>query len=86
MAMTIDDEWKNFISPDYEEGLSDDIDIDGDNEIISNLDLELSEAPKATDIYISTKSKIAYLNKEINLKEVFWNVPVVFNSWQCNIN
>jgi hypothetical protein len=77
MAMTIDDEWKNFISPDYDEGLSDDIDVDGDNEIISNLDLELSEAPKATDIYISTKSKIAYLNREINLKEVFWNVPVI---------
>lgn len=77
MAITIDDEWKNFISPDYDEGLSDDINIENDNEIVSNLDLELSEAPKATEIYISTKSKIAYLNKEINLKEVFWNVPVI---------
>jgi hypothetical protein len=75
MAMTIDDEWKNFISPDYEEILSDDIDCD--NEIISNLDFDLSEAPKSSDIYISTKSKIAYLNREINLKEVFWNVPVI---------
>jgi TATA-box binding protein (TBP) (component of TFIID and TFIIIB) len=79
MTMTIDDEWKNFISPDYEEGLSDDVDIDieENNEIISNLGVEFTQAPKATDIYISTKSKIAYLNKEINLKEVFWNVPVL---------
>ena len=73
MAMTIDDEWKNFISPDYDETQSDDI----DNEIISNLDLDLSEAPKATDIYISTKSKIAYLNRAVNLKDVFWSVPVI---------
>jgi TATA-box binding protein (TBP) (component of TFIID and TFIIIB) len=77
MTMTIDDEWKNFISPDYDEGLSDDVDIDCNNEIISNIGFELSEAPKATDIYISTKSKIAYLNREINLKDVFWNVPVI---------
>ena len=74
MTMTIDDEWKNFISPDYEEGLSDDVDIEENNEIVSNLGIEFIEAPKATDIYISTKSKIAYLNKEINLKEVFFEI------------
>lgn len=81
----IDDEWENFISPDYDENLSDDNDNDNDtnndtntnNEIISNLALNLSEAPKASEIYISTKSKIAYLNKGIDLKEVFWKVPVL---------
>ena len=31
---------------------------------------------KATEIYISTKTKIAYLNQIIDLKSVFWNVPV----------
>lgn len=81
----IDDEWENFISPDYDENLSDDNDNDNDtnndtntnNEIISNLGLNSLEAPKATEIYISTKSKIAYLNKGIDLKEVFWKVPVL---------
>lgn len=35
------------------------------------------EAPKSSDIYISTKTKISYLNQEINLSEVFWKLPVI---------
>ena len=35
------------------------------------------ETPKAGEIYISTKSKIAYLDREIDLKEIFWKVPVI---------
>ena len=33
-------------------------------------------SPKCSDIYISTKTKIAYLNTPINLKNIFWNIPV----------
>jgi len=33
--------------------------------------------PKSSDIYISTKTKIAYLNKPIDLKNVFWEIPVI---------
>ena len=69
----VDDEWEKFISTDY--------DNSSDNEEVqinyANNDEIISFAPKATDIYISTKSKIAYLNKEINLKEIFWKVPVI---------
>jgi len=36
----------------------------------------IEEAPKPTEIYISTKTKIAYLNSFINLKELFWEIPV----------
>lgn len=32
--------------------------------------------PKCSDIYISTKTKIAYLSKPIDLKSTFWNIPV----------
>jgi TATA-box binding protein (TBP) (component of TFIID and TFIIIB) len=79
MSLTIDDEWENFLSPDY-----DCDEVDGENEVSSNMDGEivsemglLIEPPKASEIYISTKSKIAYLNNEINLKDVFWKVPVI---------
>ena len=34
------------------------------------------EPPKPTDIYISTKTKIAYLNQPIDLN-IFWNIPVI---------
>ena len=34
------------------------------------------DPPKATDIYISTKTKISYLNQGISLSEVFWIIPI----------
>jgi len=33
--------------------------------------------PKSTPIYISTKTKISYLNTPIDIKSVFWKMPVV---------
>jgi hypothetical protein len=88
MSLSIDDEWDNFISCNLNEQHSgnkikhnnyfdeseenDDIE---ESEIIS--DMNLLEVPKCSDIYISTKSKIAYLNKEIDLKNIFWKVPVI---------
>ena len=33
--------------------------------------------PKASPIYISTKTKIAYLNQPINLAELFWNIEIM---------
>ena len=41
-----------------------------------NYDEENGELPKCSDIYISTKTKIAYLSKKINLKNTFWQIPV----------
>ncbi len=86
MSLTIDKEWANFISSNYDdisEDMSDDEDIKNihafEAEFVSaNLSMEInSETPKATNIYISTKTKIAYLNMPIDLKDVFWSVPVI---------
>ena len=35
-----------------------------------------SETPKPSDIYISTKTKIAHFNQSIDLKNVFWKINV----------
>jgi hypothetical protein len=35
------------------------------------------DAPFASDIYISTKSKIAYLNQECDLKSIFWGLKII---------
>jgi hypothetical protein len=32
--------------------------------------------PKCSNIYISTKTKISYLNMPIDIKRVFWNIPI----------
>jgi hypothetical protein len=78
MSLTIDDEWENFLSPDYDDGEveNDNNSVVGENEEIIS-EMGLTEAPKASDIYISTKSKIAYLNTEICLKDVFWKIKII---------
>ena len=80
MSLNIDTEWANFISSGYDDDISDDEDINNCVEefVSANLSMEInSETPKASDIYISTKTKIAYLNMHIELKDVFWSVPVI---------
>jgi len=82
--INIDDEWENFISPGYNDASSDEEDgneilQNNNNEFVSaNLlnDFDL-DAPKSSAIYISTKTKIAYLNTPMDLKELFWNIPVI---------
>ena len=39
--------------------------------------IEKLEMPKCSDIYISTQTKIAYLNQEIDLNDIFWKLPVI---------
>ena len=83
MSLNIDKEWANFISSSYDDDISDDEDINNfvnstEAFVSANLSMEInSETPKASDIYISTKTKIAYLNMPIILKDVFWCVPVI---------
>jgi hypothetical protein len=38
---------------------------------------ESEEIPVCSPIYISTKTKISYLNTEIDIKKVFWDIPVM---------
>ena len=81
----INAEWQNFISSNYDDISSDDEDnnihafIQKDEAIISmNQCLNFnSETPKSSAIYISTKTKLSYLNFPINLKMVFWKIPVI---------
>jgi len=85
--MSIDKEWENFISSKYNDDISSDEDEENANEILqqtseefisANLISDLtSEAPKPSTIYISTKTKIAYLNTPIDLKQIFWEIPVI---------
>lgn len=84
--MDIDQEWENFISSDQRDIISSDETDDDDetmeyltsnpNEYMSANISDNIETPIASDIYISTKTKIAYLNTEVDLK-IFWNIPVI---------
>ena len=62
-----DDAWDQFLDDNYDEEV----------EIEETEDIDVAIIPKCSEIYISTKTKIAYLNKSINLKETFWKIPVL---------
>lgn len=64
----LDDEWLNFDEDENNEG--------GDIEEEQSVEVDIP--PEATDIYISTKTEIAFLNiTEIDLGESFWKIPVI---------
>ena len=83
--MDLDEEWEAFMN----NGVSslslnnnDEKQIDPDdhaNDKTSHLNSyrDNCDAPTPGDIYISTKSKIAYLNNAIELNSVFWKLPVL---------
>jgi hypothetical protein len=45
--------------------------------VVGSPGVEVNDAPTPTDIYISTKSKIEYLNTPIDIKHLFWNIAVM---------
>ena len=80
MALNVDDEWENFMScvndDDDEEADNLETDVDENTNTIS-ADILNETCPKASEIYISTKTNISYLNRPIDLKQVFWQIPIM---------
>ena len=84
----LDSQWKSFLE--NEGTLLDDYHntkkVNDNMDTINNMNEECSgeikkeehnSIPKCSKIYISTKTKISYLNQEINLKELFWKIPII---------
>jgi hypothetical protein len=93
--LIVDQEWADFVSSGYNcDNSDDDYDYENkdenennhnieDNDIV-NFDILTELTPKSGELYISTKTKISYLNIPIDLKKVFWEIPVVPYSLPCN--
>ena len=66
-----DEDWEQFL-------INDDVE---DINLCDNIYNENKNIPKCSNIYISTKTKISYLNKKIDLNNDFWKIPVInYNS------
>jgi len=62
----IDNEWANFLDDsDKFESV-----IEAENKVL-NVDI------KCTELYISTKTKIAFLNTPIDIHRLFWKIPII---------
>tara|TARA_B100000035_G_scaffold99064_4_gene84064 strand:- start:7920 stop:8975 length:1056 start_codon:yes stop_codon:yes gene_type:complete len=68
--MSLDDEWMNFQYAEYN-NINTNNDIPENSQSIKNENI-----PKCSDIYISTQTKIAYLNSTIDLYDIFWALPI----------
>jgi len=77
----IDEEWQNYISNNYTDTHEDDDDSSNnlqysESQLKQTNSLILQDPPESSEIYISTKSKIAYLTNPVDLK-IFWDIPVI---------
>ena len=64
--MNIEDEWNEFL-------LDDSYELNDETENRN----EIKDMPKCSDLYISTTTKIAYLNNTVDLKNIFWKLPLL---------
>jgi hypothetical protein len=62
----------------WEEFLDTTMEFDYKNEDNESTRFNPNEIPKATDIYISTKTIIGYVNTSLNLFDIFWQIPILF--------
>ena len=66
----VDEAWEEFLDLIIE--------LNNESKNKENLNkLTKEEIPKASDIYISTKTIIGFLNSEINLNEIFWKINIL---------
>ncbi len=69
--MSVDDEWDNFIDNEYNN-----IDSKNNNIIIDNHNIP-DIPPECEDLYISTKTKVLFLNQSIDINNIFWKLNVI---------
>lgn len=66
-----DEEWKNFLMG---------LDEEPNQTIYTTNDKSnhpLKDKPICDDLNISTKTKVLYLNQEIDIHSIFWNIPII---------
>jgi TATA-box binding protein (TBP) (component of TFIID and TFIIIB) len=63
-----DDEWNKFVLDEQQYN---------EPKVYKNPISDSTFIPKCSDIYISTKTQISHLDKPIDLKDVFWKIPVI---------
>jgi hypothetical protein len=70
----IDDEWNNFLTC---KGNVDDKKVA--KPIIQNINTETTtdDVPVCEELYISTKTKVLFLNQPIDIQNIFWSIPVI---------
>jgi len=84
--MELDNEWEEFLlnANDYKKDSFESTNNKKDSFESTNNNLndikksdKTLNIPKATDLYISTKTKIIYLSEDIDIYTTFWKIPII---------
>lgn len=70
----IDAEWESYINANKNGSIDDQNKAERGKIIENDSDLIL---PKCEELYISTTTKVLYLNQEIDIDDVFWKIPTI---------
>jgi uncharacterized FlaG/YvyC family protein len=74
--MSIDNEWMNFLQSQNNDTRPSSI-INTTVPIVNCLDESIHmDVPECEDLYISTKTKVLYLNMPIDIQNIFWLIPI----------
>jgi TATA-box binding protein (TBP) (component of TFIID and TFIIIB) len=77
MTNSIDDEWQKYL---YSQHIESTTGIKVANTVVDNTIndnvLENVEIPECDELYISTKTKVLYLNQPIDIHRIFWLLPI----------
>ena len=73
---SIEDEWNNFIMNQHKGVSTSFIKTEQNINEMDNSQIESVEAdrPVCEDLYISTKTKVLFLNQAIDIQNIFWNI------------
>ena len=85
-SVTCDDEWLQFCNNNYNYEVDNSEDHENEHDQMNKsknvefIDLNNqanTNVPESTDIYISTKTKIGYFEKELDIANIFWKIKII---------
>ena len=84
MVQNLEDEWKSFLNGDEYQNESkfekNKINLEDDKKTMENRETDMivlrDREKKCNELYISTKTKITYLDKAVDLN-MFWDIPII---------
>ena len=83
-AKPVDDEWMQFLSQQgntnvFGSTMTMNVAKSIPKHVLSSIpkDDSIQSIPKCDDLYISTKTKVVFLNQPIDIQNVFWDIPII---------
>lgn len=76
--MDLDTQWEQFMNEDFDINNMENMQMFNNNSTNDNQEIHITkETPVCSDLKISTKSKIIYLNKTFDLTKLFWQLKTI---------